>query len=57
MPEHLETLATAIVDSCSQVHKELGPGLLESVYQACLCHELSLRNISFAQEVPFPVVY
>jgi GxxExxY protein len=40
-----------------EVHRALGPGLLESVYQACLCHELKLRGITFHQEVDLPVAY
>jgi len=39
------------------VHKELGPGLLESVYETCLCHELKLRNIPFRSQVSLPVRY
>ena len=39
------------------MHKHLGPGLLESAYEECLCHELSLRNIPFQKQVPLPVVY
>ncbi len=38
-----------------EVHRELGPGVLESAYQACLCHELTLRDLSFRQQVEIPV--
>ncbi|MCP4366801.1 MAG: GxxExxY protein [Deltaproteobacteria bacterium] len=40
-----------------EVHRALGPGLLESAYEACLCHELALRKIPFQRQVPLPVEY
>ena len=51
------SLTRDIISSAMEVHRALGPGLLESAYQACLCHELSLRNIPFVQQVELPVVY
>ena len=50
-----ERLTGQIIGAAIEVHKELGPGLLESAYQACLCPELSLRNINFRPEVNLPV--
>lgn len=47
----------AIIGAAIEVHKHLGPGLLESAYEECLCHELNLRNIPFQRQVPLPVVY
>ena len=47
----------AVIGAAIEVHKHLGPGLLESAYEECLCHELSLRNITFKRQVPLPVVY
>jgi GxxExxY protein len=47
----------AIIGAAIEVHKHLGPGLLESAYEECLCHELNLRNIQFQRQVPLPVVY
>jgi GxxExxY protein len=47
----------SIIGAAIEVHKLLGPGLLESTYEECLCHELNLRNISFQRQVPLPVVY
>lgn len=47
----------AVIGAAIEVHKHLGPGLLESAYEECLCHELSLRNIPFQKQVPLPVVY
>lgn len=52
-----ESLATQVVDAAVKVHKALGPGLLESVYEICLCHELSLRGIPFQRQVELPVCY
>jgi GxxExxY protein len=39
------------------VHRALGPGLLESAYEACLCHELSLRELPFRRQIELPVNY
>jgi GxxExxY protein len=46
-----------VVDSAFSVHRELGPGLLESVYEVCLCRELTLRKIPFAAQVSLPITY
>ena len=40
-----------------EVHKALGPGLLESAYEECLCHELGLRELAFERQRPLPVAY
>jgi GxxExxY protein len=50
-------LSGKILDACIEVHKELGPGLLESVYEVCLCKELMNRNIHFQRQVYLPVTY
>jgi GxxExxY protein len=47
----------AIIGAAIEVHKYLGPGLLESAYEECLVHELSLRNLRFERQKPIPVVY
>jgi GxxExxY protein len=47
----------AIIGAAIEVHKHLGPGLLESAYEECLCHELNLRSIPFQRQVSPPVVY
>ena len=47
----------AIIAAAIEVHRALGPGLLESVYEECLCRELELRGIPFARQVPIPVEY
>jgi len=43
--------------AATEVHRELGPGLLESAYEECLCFELSRRNLDFARQVGLPVQY
>jgi GxxExxY protein len=46
-----------IIGAAIEVHKRLGPGLLESAYEVCLAHELSLRNLKVDRQVPVPVIY
>lgn len=50
-------LAKTVVDGAIEVHRHLGPGLLESAYEASLCRELELRDLSFARQVPLAVTY
>jgi GxxExxY protein len=57
LPSDLEDLAAALVDSAFKVHQTLGPGLLESVYESCLCIELTRRGISYEKQAPMPLVY
>jgi len=52
-----EQLTGEIIGSAIEVHRALGPGLLESSYQACLARELELRNIPFEYEEPLPLEY
>lgn len=52
-----ERLTETIIGAAIEVHRELGPGLLESSYEECLCHELGLRNLSVQRQVELPVVY
>jgi GxxExxY protein len=52
-----EELTGQIIGAAIEVHKQLGPGLLESTYQACLCHELELRGISFECQKRLPLEY
>lgn len=54
---HVNQITGAIVNSAMKVHSVLGPGLLESAYQACLAHELMSRGLQVATEVALPVVY
>ena len=50
-------LCTEIVDCAYKVHKELGPGLLEKVYEACFCHELFKKGIKYQRQVDLPIFY
>src|SRR5690606_31051016 len=50
-------LTESVVGAAIEVHRELGPGLLESAYHQCLCHELTLRGLSWKSEVALPVEY
>jgi GxxExxY protein len=53
----INELTNAIIGSAIEVHKVLGPGLLEAPYEVCLCRELSMRGIAFERQKPLPVVY
>lgn len=53
----MEDITRQVLDASSVVHAELGPGLLQSVYETCLAHELRKRRIRVDSRVPFPVVY
>ncbi|MBZ5520958.1 MAG: GxxExxY protein [Acidobacteriia bacterium] len=50
-------LTAKIIGSAIEVHRKLGPGLLESAYEECLCRELNLRGLSFQRQMIVPVVY
>ncbi len=50
-------LSEAVIAACMEVHTELGPGLLESVYEASLCEELEIRGIRFERQRTVPVLY
>jgi GxxExxY protein len=52
-----EKLTEQIIGAAIEVHKELGPGLLESAYATCLCRELELRGVEFEHEKEMPVEY
>ena len=57
LPAEIETVATKVVDSAFRVHSALGPGLLESVYEACLEHELRKQGLRVLKQVPVTIVY
>ena len=57
MSKREELVAQKIVDAAYIVHKTLGPGLLEKVYEVCFCHELSKRQITYKRQVDIPIVY
>ena len=52
-----DRLTSEIISAAIEVHRALGPGLLESAYEQCLCRELGLRAIPFVQQQPVPVEY
>lgn len=45
------------IGAAIEVHRILGPGLMESVYEHCMCRELELRDIQFVRQMPLPVAY
>jgi len=53
----IDLLTGKIIGFAIEVHRELGPGLLESAYEACLCCELKEAGVPFARQVPLPVKY
>ena len=52
-----ESIAKKIVAATFTVHKGLGPGLLERVYEVCFCHELSKRKLKYQRQVDLPITY
>ena len=54
---HINQLSYNIIGAAIEVHRVLGPGLLESAYEECLCHELDLRKLAYERQKPLPVVY
>jgi GxxExxY protein len=57
LPESIERIAKLVVDAAYAVHYNLGPGLLEKVYEVCFCHELTKRGLSYKRQVDIPIVY
>ena len=57
LSEREEQIGRAIVEAAYAVHSALGPGLLESIYEVCFCHELSKRGLSYCRQVMVPVTY
>ena len=57
MTKEEDILSKKIIGAAIEVHRLLGPGLLESVYEECLCHELSMHGINFERQKPLPVEY
>ena len=54
---YLNSVSEKIIGAAIEVHKELGPGLLESVYEACLYHELKKQGVSVDCQVDLPIIY
>lgn len=57
MPQELNNLSAKVVDCIYQVHKNLGAGYLESIYEECLCIELKEQGIAFQRQFPINIVY
>lgn len=57
IPDELNDLGKSIVDAAFHVHKNLGPVLLEKVYEICFCYELEKRGIKYSRQVEFPLNY
>lgn len=57
IPEELDEIGKLIVDSAYTVHRNLGPGLLEKVYEACFCYELEKRGLRSQRQIDIPIVY
>ena len=56
-PAENDPLTEKLIGSAIEVHREPGPGLLESAYEECLCFELKEQGLSFKRQVPLPVAY
>ena len=57
LSEAEESIGKKVVDTAFAVHKNLGPGLLEKVYEICFCHKLSKRGLKYLRQVDIPIVY
>jgi GxxExxY protein len=57
IPGSTETSGGRLLDATFEVHRKLGPGLLESVYEVCVCHELTKRNVPCQRQVCLPIRY
>lgn len=57
LTEEEEILCNQIADCAYHVHRKLGPGLLEKIYETCFCYELSKRKIPFRRQVRLPIKY
>ena len=55
--KYINDLTYQVIGCAIEVHKHLGPGLLESIYEKCFCYELEKRNISFARQMKVPIQY
>ncbi|MFO7828267.1 MAG: GxxExxY protein [Bacteroidales bacterium] len=57
LPDDFERIGKLIVDAAYSVHYNLGPGLLEKIYELCFCHELKKRGLSYERQVNVPIIY
>ena len=57
IPNQRDPLTDQVIGFAIEVHRHLGPGLLESAYEECLCYELNENRLAFKRQVPLPVIY
>jgi GxxExxY protein len=57
LPAETEAVAKTVLDGAFAVHRALGPGLMEGVYETCLCHEMHKRNLPFERQLVLPILY
>jgi GxxExxY protein len=57
IPDHVEVVGKLVVQAAFNVHSELGPGLLERVYEVCFCHELAAMGLSVQRQIEVPIAY
>ncbi|MBN2610013.1 MAG: GxxExxY protein [Bacteroidales bacterium] len=57
IPAELDKIGRKIVDAAYIIHKNLGPGLLEKVYELCFCHELTKRGLTYQRQKDIPIIY
>jgi len=57
VPQSIDALSRSILDAAMKVHTALGPGLLESAYEHCLCYELTKQGIHVANQITLPIWY
>lgn len=57
IPKEVDKVARQVVDAAYSIHNSLGPGLLESVYEACLAHELIKRGLNIERQITLPIIY
>ncbi len=55
--QRLNRITEQVIGGCIEVHRALGPGLLESAYEECVCYELSQSGLAFERQVKLPIVY
>ena len=55
--QSFKEITDQVIGACIEIHKQIGPGLLESAYEECLCYELAQRRIHFERQKPLPVKY
>ena len=57
IPKRENEISKVVVDAAFCVHKTLGPGLIEKIYEICFCHELKKRGLTFERQVSIPIHY